>query len=160
MRAVCVTLIAICAAGMALEVTAAGAATVTVTLDAQFRSFNEVRYVASPGEVNDFTADYAADATSVTVTDPGAVITARGSCRSLSRHSAVCTAPDPPFPVARGPFLQSVRALLGDRDDRAVTTRPGPHVIGGIDAFGGPGDDVLTGSPAEDVLDGGGGTDG
>ena len=158
MRAECVTLIATCAAGMALGVTAAPAATVTVTLDSEFRSFNEVRYVAAPGEVNDLTASYAADATSVTVTDPGAVITARGSCRSLSRHSAVCTAPDPPFPVA-GPFVQSVRALLGDRDDRAVTTRPGPHVIGGIDAFGGPGDDVLTGSPADDVLDGGGGTD-
>jgi Ca2+-binding RTX toxin-like protein len=158
MRAVCVTLLATCAAGMAVHVTAAPAATVTVTLDAQFRSFNEVRYVAAPGEVNDLTADYAADATSVTVTDPGAVITARGSCRSLSRHSAVCTAPDPPFPVA-GPFLQSVRALLGDRDDRAVTTRTGPNVIGGIDAFGGSGDDVLTGSPTDDVLDGGGGTD-
>ena len=61
-------------------------------------------------------------------------------------------------PLARS-FLQSVRALLGDRDDRAVTTRTGPNVIGGIDAFGGPGDDVLTGSPTDDVLDGGGGTD-
>ena len=158
MRAVCVTLLATCAAGMALGVASAPAATVTVTLDAQFRSFNEVRYVAAPGEANELTADYAADAESVTVTDPGAVITAKGSCRSLSRHSAVCTAPDPPFPVA-GSFLQSVRALLGDRDDRAVTTRTGPNVIGGIDAFGGPGDDVLTGSPTDDVLDGGGGTD-
>ena len=155
MRAICVTLLATCAAGMGLEVTAAPAATVTVTLDAQFRLFNEVRYVAAPGEANDLTAAYAADAESVTVTDPGAVITARGSCRSLSRHSAVCTAPDPLYRT----FLQSVRASLGDRDDRAVTTRPGPHVIGGIDAFGGPGDDVLTGSPTDDVLDGGGGTD-
>jgi len=49
MRAVCVTLLATCAAGMALGVASAPAATVTVTLDAQFRSFNEVRYVAAPG---------------------------------------------------------------------------------------------------------------
>ena len=62
MRAVCVTLLATCAAGMGLDVTAASAATVTVTLDAQFHSFNEVRYVAAPGETNDLTAHYAADA--------------------------------------------------------------------------------------------------
>jgi hypothetical protein len=55
--------------------------------------------------------------------------------------------------------VQSVRALLGDRDDRAVTSRTGPNVIGGIDANGGSGDDVLTGSPTIDHLDGGGGTD-
>jgi Ca2+-binding RTX toxin-like protein len=127
-------------------------------LDARFRTFNEVRYVAAPGEANELTADYASDALSVTVTDPGAVITARGSCTSRTRHSAVCTAPDPEFRIA-GPFVQSVRALLGDMNDRAVTTRTGPNVIGGIDAFGGPGDDLLTGSPTEDVLDGGGGTD-
>jgi hypothetical protein len=143
---------------MGVGASAASAATVTVTRDAQFDSFNEVRYVAGPGEENDLTADYAADALSVTITDPGAVITATGSCASRSPHSAVCTAPDPPFPIA-GPYVQSVRALLGDGNDRAITTRTGPNVIGGIEAFGGPGDDVLTGSPTEDALDGGGGTD-
>src|SRR5215217_4189458 len=104
----------------------ASAATVTVTLDAEFHSFKQVRYVAAPGEINDLTAHYAADAESVTVSDPGAVIDARGSCTSLSRHSAVCRARRP-----GGTFLQSVRALLGDRNDRAVTTRTGPNVIGG-----------------------------
>ena len=143
---------------MGLGPSAASAATVSVTLDAEFHSFNEVLYVASPGETNDLTAHYAADARSVTVTDPGAVISPKDSCRSLSAHSAVCTVPDPP-PNPAGPYLQSVKALLGDMNDRAVTTRTGPNVIGGIDAFGGPGDDVLTGSPTEDVLDGGGGTD-
>jgi Ca2+-binding RTX toxin-like protein len=137
---------------------AASAATVSVTLDAAFRSSNEVLYVAGPGEANDLIAHYASDARSVTVTDPGAVISARDSCTALSAHSAVCTVPDPP-PYPAGPYLQSVKALLGDGNDRATTTRTGPYVIGGIDAFGGPGDDVLTGSPAEDVLDGGGGTD-
>jgi RTX calcium-binding nonapeptide repeat (4 copies) len=131
---------------------------VSVTPDARFHSFNEVRYVAASGETNDLTAHYAADALSVTVTDPGAPIVAIGSCSSLSTHSAVCTAPNPPFPVA-GPYVQSVRALLGDMNDRAITGRSGPNVIGGIRAFGGAGDDVLMGSPTDDVLDGGGGTD-
>ncbi len=151
-------LVAACVGGLGLGAGGAQAATVTVTRDARFGSSNEVLYVAAGGEVNDFTAEYAPDALSVTVTDPGAVITAMASCASLSAHSAVCRAPDPPFPVA-GPFVQSVRALLGDMNDRAITTRTGPNVIGGIDAFGGPGDDVLIGSPTEDLLDGGGGTD-
>jgi Ca2+-binding RTX toxin-like protein len=145
-------------AGIGFSPSAASAATVSVTLDARYHSFNEVRYVAASGETNDLTAHYAADALSVTVTDPGAPITAIGSCTSLSPHSAVCTAPDPPFPTS-GPYVQSVRALLGDMNDRAITSRPGPYAIGGIRAFGGSGDDVLTGSPADDVLDGGGGTD-
>jgi Ca2+-binding RTX toxin-like protein len=158
MSVLCRALVATLLVAMGFGSTGASAATVSVTLDAEFHSFNEVRYVAAAGEMNDLTAHYATDALSVTVTDPGAVIRALDSCRSLSTHSAVCTAPDPP-PYPAGPYLQSVRALLGDMDDRAITTRPGPSVIGGIDAFGGPGDDVLTGSPAEDVLDGGGGTD-
>ena len=158
MRPVCRALLATCAVAIGLGVGSASAATVSVTLDARFHSFNEVRYVAAPGETNALDAHYAADALSVTVTDPGAVITAMGSCTSLSAHSAVCKAPNPPFPVA-GQFVQSVRALLGDMNDRAVTSRTGPNVIGGIDAFGGPGNDVLTGSPTEDILDGGGGTD-
>jgi Ca2+-binding RTX toxin-like protein len=152
------TVLAAWLAGLGVGATAASAATVSVTRDAHFHSFNEVRYVASPGEANDLTAEYAADALSVSISDPGAVITTTGSCASRSPHMAVCTAPDPPFPIA-GPFVQKVRALLGDRNDRAITTRTGPNVIGGIDAFGGPGDDVLIGSPVDDTLDGGGGTD-
>src|SRR5688572_21025238 len=121
---------------MGFGATAASAATVSVTLDVEFQTFNEVRYIAAPGEINDFTAHYPAHARSVTVTDPGAVITATDSCASLSAHSAVCTALDPP-PFPAGPYLQSVKALLGDMNDRAITTRTGPNVIGGIDAFGG-----------------------
>ena len=155
---VCRALLATLLIGLGFGVNPAGAATVSVTLDARFHSFNEVRYVAAPGETNDLTAHYAADALSVTVTDPGAPITAIGSCTSLSTHSAVCTAPNPPFPVA-GPYVQSVRALLGDMNDRAITSRSGSFVIGGIRAFGGAGDDVLTGSPTADLLDGGGGSD-
>jgi hypothetical protein len=158
MNVLCRALLATLLVSVGFGATAASAATVNVTLDAEFQTSNEVRYVAAPGEINDLTAHYAADARSVTVTDPGAVISAMGSCTSISAHSAICTAPDPP-PYPAGPYLQSVRALLGDMNDRAITTRTGPYVIGGIDAFGGPGDDVLTGSPTADLLDGGGGTD-
>ena len=158
MSVVCRALLATLAAGIGFSASAASAATVTVTLDARFHSSNQVRYVADSGETNDLTAHYAADALSVTVSDPGAQITPIGSCTSLSTHSAVCTAPDPP-PYPAGPYVQSVRALLGDMNDRAITTRTGPNIIGGINAFGGSGDDVLTGSPTDDVLDGGGGTD-
>jgi Ca2+-binding RTX toxin-like protein len=136
----------------------ASASTVTVTLDARFHSFNEVKYVAAPGEANIFTTTYSADAKSVTVTDPGATITATGSCMSVTIHSAVCRAPVPNFPVA-GEFVQSTRAELGDMNDRAQAAHAGSAVVGGIDAFGGPGDDVLTGSETDDRLDGGGGTD-
>jgi Ca2+-binding RTX toxin-like protein len=136
----------------------ASASTVTVALDARFQSFNEVRYVAAPGEANTFTTTYSADAKSVTVTDPGATITAMGSCMSLTIHSAVCRAPVPNFPVA-GEFVQSTRAELGDLNDRAQAAHAGSAVVGGIDAFGGPGDDRLIGSETEDRLDGGGGTD-
>jgi Ca2+-binding RTX toxin-like protein len=136
----------------------ASASTVTVTLDARFHSFNEVKYVAAPGEVNTFTTTYSADAKSVTVTDPGATITATGSCMSLTIHSAVCRAPVPNFPVA-GEFVQSTRAELGDMNDRAQAAHAGTAVVGGIDAFGGPGDDRLIGSEVEDELDGGGGVD-
>src|SRR5215213_1442440 len=127
----------------------ASAATVTV-VDAN--GSNQVRYVAAAGEPNDLTAAYAADARSVIVSDPGATIQALGSCTSLGVHSAVCKAPNPPFPIA-GEFVQEVRATLGDMNDRARTTRTGPNVIGGIEAFGGPGDDRLIGSPTSDVLD-------
>jgi hypothetical protein len=110
--------------GMALGPSAASAATVSVTLDAEFQSFNEVRYVAAPGEVNDLTAHYAADARSVTVSDLGAVISPRDSCRSLSAHSAVCMVPDPP-PYPAGPYLQSVNALLARIVHQAVRPRRG-----------------------------------
>src|SRR5215212_1491385 len=136
----------------------ASASTVTVALDARFQSFNQVRYVAAPGEANTFTTTYSADAKSVTVTDPGATITAMGSCMSLTIHSAVCRAPVPNFPVA-GEFVQSTRAELGDMNDRAQAAHAGSAVVGGIDAFGGPGDDRLIGSETDDRLDGGGGTD-
>jgi Ca2+-binding RTX toxin-like protein len=154
MRTVALALFALCLSWTST----ASASTVTVTLDAQFHSFNEVHYVAGAGEANNLTTTYSADAKSVTVTDPGATITATGSCMSLTAHSAVCRAPVPNFPIA-GEFVQSTRAELGDLNDRAQVTHAGDAVVGGIDAFGGPGDDRLIGSETDDRLDGGGGVD-
>ena len=146
------------AAGALAGSSPAVASTVTVRLDREFNSFNEVFYAAAPGERNEVTVAYAADALSVTVTDPGAVVQPQGSCTPVDQHSATCRAPTPEFPIA-GPFVQKARVELGDLDDSVVTTRPGPNVIGGVDADGGPGNDRLIGSPAEDALDGGGGRD-
>jgi hypothetical protein len=87
MSVVCRALLATLVAVIGVGASAASAATVSVTLDARFHSSNQVRYVAASGETNDLTAHYAADALRVTITDPGAPITAIGSCTSLSRHS-------------------------------------------------------------------------
>ena len=141
---------------------AASAATVTVRLDpdtiwegASEPAYDEVHYVAAPGERNRLLVAYAGDARSVTVSDPGAPITALGSCVALDAHSARCVA----RPEARVEWLQSTRAELGDSDDEVRTTRPGPAPIGGVVAYGGPGDDRLDGGAGPDRLDGGGGKD-
>jgi hypothetical protein len=126
----------------------ASAATVTVTGD-------EVRYAAAPGEANRVLVAYAGDARSVTITDPGAVITPYGPCVALDARTARCTR----RPEAEVEWLQSTRVELGDGDDEVQTTRPGPAPIGGVIAFGGPGDDRLDGGAGSDMLDGGGGTD-
>jgi Ca2+-binding RTX toxin-like protein len=141
------------AAGVALALlpTAADASTVTVR-DIPGGSGEEVYYLAGAGETNVLEVAYAGNAGSVTVTDPGATITAGAGCTSLDEHSARCT------PLS-ATYLQDSRADLGDRDDKVTTTRPGPAVIGGVVADGGPGDDTLDGGAGSDELNGGGGTD-
>ena len=140
----------------------ATAATVTVRPDPDTVSdgfaepaYDEVHYVAASGEANRLLVAYADDARSVTVSDPGAVITALGSCVSVDQHTARCVR----RPGSRVEWLQSTRAELGDGDDEIRTTRPGPAPIGGVVAFGGPGDDLLDGGAGPDRLDGGGGRD-
>ena len=141
---------------------AASAATVTVRPDPDTvpegggaPAYDEVHYVAAPGERNRLLVAYAGDAASVTVTDPGATITALGSCVSVDAHTARCVARED-----RGvKWLQSTRVDLGDLDDEVRTTRPGPAPIGGVVADGGPGDDLLDGGDGSDRLDGGGGVD-
>jgi hypothetical protein len=160
----CAILLGAIAAMLAATPATAGAATVTVRPDPDSAfpeegdpepSSDEVYYAAAPGEHNRLLVAYAGDALSVTVTDPGAIITPGGSCTSLDAHTVRCV----PRPGGLSPFLQAVRADLGDLDDEVSTTRPGPAPIGGVRAHGGPGDDRLVGGPGDDVLDGGGGRD-
>jgi len=116
---------------------------------------DEVYFAAAPGERNRLLVRYAADALSVTVSDPGAVVTAGQSCTAIDAHTVRCV----PRAGGLSTFLQSVRTDLGDLDDEVATTRPGPAPIGGVVAEGGPGDDRLDGGAGPDRLDGGGGTD-
>ena len=109
-------------------------------------------YRAAPGEANRLLVSYAGDAQTVTLTDPGATITAGPGCTSVDMHTAVCRA-------SRHPFIQHTEAELGDGDDEVRTYRPTPFPIGGVVAFGGPGDDLLDGGAGDDELDGGGGRD-
>jgi hypothetical protein len=144
------------AALIALAVpTAAHASTVTVRPDPLGSQYDEVIYVAADEERNDVLVAYAADARSVTITDPGAVITASAPCRTLEPHTAVCTK----RPEASVEWLQSTRVVLGNMDDHLATTRPGPAPIGGVIADGGVGDDVLDGGAGADALTGGSGHD-
>jgi hypothetical protein len=116
---------------------------------------DEVFYAAAPGERNRLLVAYAGDALSVTVTDPGAVVTPGESCTAVDEHTVRCV----PRSGGLSTFLQAVRADLGDLGDEVRTTRPGPAPIGGVRANGGPGDDRLFGGAGPDVLDGGGGRD-
>jgi hypothetical protein len=160
----CVVLLTAIAAILAAMPTAADAATVAVrpNPDSAFPeegdfepSEDEVHYVAAPGERNRLVVAYAGDAESVTVSDPGAIVTPGESCTAVDLHTVRCL----PRPGGLSPFLQAARAELGDLDDEVRTTRPGPAPIGGVRANGGPGDDRLFGASGDDVLDGGGGRD-
>jgi hypothetical protein len=152
------------AAAMLLLLSPAGASAATVTVrpdpdtvygPGEQAQYDEVYYVAGPGESNRLLIGYAGDARSVTVSDPGAVVTPKGPCASIDAHTAVCVK----RPEVSVEWLQRTRALLGDGADRVSTTRPGPAPIGGVNADGGPGDDILDGGAGPDVLDGGGGDD-
>jgi Ca2+-binding RTX toxin-like protein len=125
---------------------APGASAATVTVGDDGDGFPAAFYVAAPGELNDVLV--VSTDTRITITDPGAVITASGRCMSIDAHSAVC----------RGSFLIADIAA-GDLDDRVASSRrPGtsPEMV--VD--GGLGNDVLSGGRNEDVvLNGGDGDD-
>jgi Ca2+-binding RTX toxin-like protein len=123
--------------------TPANAATVTVRNTA----YGEpgAYYVAARGERNDVLVANAGDSR-LRITDPGAVITATGRCRSVNSHSAVC----------RASQIYNAHVELGDLDDRARTAKPTDDVA--LTANGGPGNDVLRGAGAG-VLNGGDGDD-
>ena len=111
-------------------------------------------YTADPGERNRLVVTYDADVLGVTFSDPGAVIVAGESCRSIDAHTAHCV--PRPYPISRQTYLQHVEVELGDLDDEL--DNPPPHP-GGVAVRGGPGNDVLRGGDGPDELDGGEGTD-
>jgi hypothetical protein len=135
---------------------AAMAATVTIRASGYE---NEVRYRAEPGERNDLRAEYDNTEATVTLTDPGSTVRAIGACDPLGDHAAVCRPPprdsSPAVPASR--FVDRIRAVLGDGDDRVNST--GASLATHLGAFGGPGDDVLGGDAGGDTLDGGDGRD-
>jgi Ca2+-binding RTX toxin-like protein len=107
-----------------------------------------VVYLAAPGEANRVVATRTGD--EVTVSDPGAPVTARDDCRAAGPHTAVCTAPAAVEPVP------GFSAQLGDGDD-ALTIAGALGVRTSLE--GGAGDDALTGGEEDDTLDGGPGAD-
>jgi len=110
-------------------------------------------YVAGPGERNDVTVE-TIDNARLRIADPGAVITATGTCRSIDAHNAVCR------PQGKGEFLYEAKVALGDLDDHLMVQDRSGDIE--LTAEGGPGGDVLTGGPNEfsgSVLDGGDGND-
>jgi Ca2+-binding RTX toxin-like protein len=112
-----------------------------------------VYYVADPGESNRVTlsSDLSPNGfNGVTVHDPGAVIHAGASCESIDEHTATCSG------TRSG--LDVTEAHLGDGADELHVSEAG-RFAPTVNAFGGPGDDILVGGPHRDQLDGGGGHD-
>jgi hypothetical protein len=95
-------------------------------------------YTAAPGELNDVLVVYADR--HITITDPGAVITVSGRCRSIDPHGAVC----------RGQFM-TAHIASGDLDDRVATPRR-IAIDASMVVDAGAGDDVLRGGRNEDVV--------
>src|SRR4051812_17008159 len=139
----------------------AGAATVHVGDRSEATKFGFVTdydyqrayYEAAPGERNRLTVAVAKDETSITVTDPGAMIEVGRNCERIDTHSARCFALGGPGNAD----LSSTEARLGDGDDEI--RRATDDAFGRFVALGGPGADLLDGGPGADLLDGGGGKD-
>ena len=151
----------------------AGASAGTVKLrhfSTDYYSGASLDFTAKPGEVNRVTIVEHRPGL-ITVRDDGARLSARAGCVALGMHSARCTG-------------STVRAsiALGDRNDRLamrfsaleliVWGGPGDDHIDLLDSNvsevrdlvgptvdGGPGDDVILGSPSGDILRGGSGND-
>lgn len=140
-----------------------------------------LRYAAAPGEANALAVTLARGG--FTVTDAGAVITARAGCISTGAHAARCRARTHDD-IERGGYdadfvSDEADVDLGNGDDSATSSwTPGSAVAGGgikiaggagddrlaaragsAVLLGGEGDDVLIGGPRGDVLFGGPGSD-
>src|SRR3954449_2697933 len=103
-----------------------------------FAEFETLAYYdAAPGEANRLQIAYeATDAgkSTVTVTDPGAVIQPGNRCVSIDAHTARCT-----NPVGQeGQFIEATEAHLGDGNDQVHATAVQRASEGGTVVYGGP----------------------
>ena len=102
-----------------------------------------LRYTASPGEVNNVTFTRVSGDT-FRATDVGAVIVAGTGCTQESPNVVSCT-------TGRG---RPIIATLGDQNDRAVS-----RTSRSVQFFGEDGNDRLAGASGRDTVDGGNGDD-
>jgi hypothetical protein len=119
-----------------------------------------VFYESAPGEANRLTATFDdVRHGGVTLHDDGAVIQALSRCQSIDDHTAYCPPPPVPDGFEGVPHAVTLDAVhLGDGDD-VLTTVTQPDYDGPVTAYGGRGDDVLSGAVGADWLDGGPGAD-
>jgi hemolysin type calcium-binding protein len=127
----------------------------------------QLQYTAAPGEIN--ALDVRLEGTAVVFRDPGAPITAAlGFCVQPDQHTVSC---DTMLAV------WSVRADLGDGDDRGTLDMPSISSVHGgdgqdtltvstitpatgpVEGFGDAGNDVVTGGAGQVILRGGAGND-
>jgi Ca2+-binding RTX toxin-like protein len=112
-------------------------------------------YRAFDGEINNVTVSFDPAAREYILSDPGAQITPSRACRTTGAHEARC-------PVSKTPWL-GAGVVLGDGDDTARFDDSVPagdkSVFPLWAVFGGPGNDVITGTAGDDELDGGPGHD-
>lgn len=116
--------------------------------------YDEVYYVAAPGEANRVVVTFQAGGQSVTVSDPGATIAPQDSCVAIDAHTVRCDLP--PGSPAINDELYEARAELGDGDDTLEIVSGGAPDAR-VRADGGAGSDRLQGGPGSNVLGGGGG---
>ena len=112
-------------------------------------SNGDVRYDASPGEVNNVTVDLSGGTYTFTDTGPSVALTVMAPCTQTGPTSATC--PEPPLPS-----IDHVTVTGGDMND---TIRVNAMPRDGTRIDGGPGDDTIVGSPGPDKITGGPGDD-
>jgi Ca2+-binding RTX toxin-like protein len=130
--------------------------------------FDHLHFLATTGEANDVSINFAPDFSGVDVTDSGATITPGAGCTTLTPRKVRCMVGADPFinaSLGDGNDILSIsrrfessggRLQGGDGDDRIRgDNTPGTHerLLGGL------GDDTLLGRGGSDLLDGGPGAD-
>jgi hypothetical protein len=119
---------------------------------------NAVVYQAGAGERNrldvTYTSGTATTPFTVTVHDPGAVITPGARCVSDNPHQARCVEDAEHYD-----WIYHTVVRLGDRDDRFKEINPTPYPGPGFFVGGGAGDDVITTGRSDDTVAPGTGDD-